>query len=61
MWDEARLGSLRVVGAAFGVSQQAERKIRRGKVGKRRFEVEVHFLFLVIFVEEWQLWELMGA
>ena len=54
MWDEARLGSLRVVGAAFGVSQQAERKIRRGKVGKGRFEVVVHFFFFffVFFVEE---------
>ena len=49
MWDEARLGSLRVVGAAFGVSQQAERKIRRGKVGKGRFEVEVHFFFFLSF------------
>lgn len=58
MWDEARLGSLRVVGAVFGVSQQAERKIRRGKVGKGRFEV--HFFFFVVFVEEWQLWEFMG-
>lgn len=48
MWDEARLGSLRVVGAAFGVSQQAERKIRRGKVGKGRFEVVVHFFFFFL-------------
>lgn len=46
MWDEARLGSLRVVGAVFGVSQQAERKIRRGKVGKGRFEV--HFFCVCV-------------
>lgn len=35
-----------VVGAVVRVSEQAERKIRRGKVEKGRFGVEVRFCLL---------------
>lgn len=46
--------------AAVGVSEQAERKIKRGKLEKGRFDVELHFLSSFLFLlRGWQLWELM--
>lgn len=43
------------VGAVVGMSEQAERKIKRVNVGKGRFEVEVRFFVFFGFVGRWQL------
>lgn len=48
-----------VVGAVVGMSEQAERRIKRVKVGKGRSEVEVRFFVFFVFLGGWQLWELM--